>query len=63
MRYIGVREQDGRYRARISMYYKIICLGSYGTPEEAARVRDKYVVENNLNRELNFNERYIPKIR
>ena len=53
--YIGVREQEtGRFRARVSLYYKIICLGSYGTPEEAAKARDRFVTENKLNRELNF---------
>jgi len=55
MKYIGVREQEkGRYRARISQHYRIICLGSYENPEDAAKARDRFVIENKLNRKLNF---------
>ena len=53
--YIGVREQEkGRFRARVSLYHKIISIGSYGSPEEAAIARDRFVIENKLNRKLNF---------
>lgn len=41
---------EGRYRAKYNARY----LGVYSTPEEAARARDKYVIESGVNSRLNF---------
>jgi len=39
--FIGVYEQDGRYRAQITLNNKRINLGTYATAKEAAIARDK----------------------
>lgn len=40
--------------ARIRVNYKVVQLGSYKTPEQAAKAYDNFVVENNLEHTLNF---------
>jgi hypothetical protein len=39
--YRGVQKAGNNYRAHIAFNNKVICLGTYATPQEAARVRDK----------------------
>lgn len=45
--FIGVyyRKQNGRWMAKIGFNGKLLALGDYGTPEEAARARDAKAVE------------------
>lgn len=43
-----------KYAAGVKVNYKRINLGTFDTPEEAARVRDDYVIKNNLGLPLNF---------
>ena len=43
--YRGVQEVRGRYVARVNVGGVITQIGTYGTPEEAAVVRDLYVYE------------------
>ncbi len=43
--YRGVQEIRGRYVARVNVGGVITQIGTYGTPEEAAVVRDLYVYE------------------
>ena len=53
--YKGVKKQTrGGWSARVHVGGAEIHLGTYATPEEAARVRDNYIIEHGLNRPLNF---------
>jgi hypothetical protein len=51
--YIGVEVAKNKWVARIRVNKTGIYLGSYSTPEEAARVRDAYIIKNNLPHTLN----------
>ena len=53
--YRGVSIQDRKnpYRATIIVNYKKINLGSYATALEAAKAYDKYVIDNNLEHNIN----------
>lgn len=42
------------YKTSIKVQGKLIFLGRFNTPIEAAKAYDKYVIENNLERKLNF---------
>ena len=45
-KYVGVtKRENNKYRSRIEINKKSISLGSFNTAEEAARARDKYVIE------------------
>lgn len=52
--YIGVVMLKGRWNARVTYEGKHNYLGSYDTQEEAAKVRDQFVKNNNLPHKLNF---------
>lgn len=55
--YKGVHERyHGKWISRIMINYKRIILGSYNSPNEAALSYDKYVIENNLEHTLNFED-------
>jgi group I intron endonuclease len=57
-KYFGVRifknRDSVRWRASVNYGNASTYLGTYKTEEDAARVRDKYVIENNLDYPLNF---------
>ena len=54
MNYIGVRKRSGRYSAGIEYNTRWFSLGNYETAREAAIVRDEFVINYRLDRELNF---------
>ena len=53
--YIGVSAINGtnRYESYLSINYKKIHLGAFNTAIEAAKARDKYIIENGLEHTLN----------
>jgi hypothetical protein len=55
-RYVAVQKGYNRFSARVDNGKERIYLGSYLTAEEAAKVADNYIVQNNLDRKLNFPE-------
>lgn len=56
--FVGVYLLGGRFLANVSLNKKRIHLGFFESPEMAAVARDKYLIEHNSNRKLNF-----PKLR
>ncbi len=54
--YRGVSAHGKRWRAYVGINRKQIRLGIYSTPEEAAKVRDRYIVEHKLEHTLNNKE-------
>jgi hypothetical protein len=53
--YIGVKKtKQGHYQAQVCVDYKVIHIGTYDTPEDAALAYDLYVKEYNLRRQTNF---------
>jgi len=54
--FTGVAKADNRWRAQITVNYKIITLGRFDTPEEASAWRDAYIIANDLPHKLNFME-------
>ena len=52
--YIGVSEHGDRFRAKVYWLKKSISLGCFDCPVEAAKVRDSYIIENELPHTLNF---------
>ena len=54
-KYRGVinKNKHGKYRAMITHTGKVVYLGSFKTALEAAIVRDKYIIDNNLPHTLN----------
>ena len=51
--YRGVSPSGSGYRARITVNWKQIHIGTYQTPLEAAKAYDRYVLENSLEHTLN----------
>jgi hypothetical protein len=49
----GVNFNKGKWVARCGISYKRQYLGSYNTAEEAAKAFDTYVIQNNLNHNIN----------
>lgn len=52
--YRGVHPHGPGWKAQVKVKGKKHNLGTYPTPEEAAKVRDTFVLANKLNRHLNF---------
>lgn len=52
--FIGVTRNRNKWAAKVRFNGHITRLGSYTSEEEAAKVRDKYITENNLPHKLNF---------
>jgi len=54
--YLGVsfNKQKNKYRASIKVEGKFHLIGYYETAIEAAKAYDKYLLENNLDKQLNF---------
>ena len=52
--YRGVFLLRGKYQTSISINNKSIHLGTFSTAIEAAKARDKYIIDNNLPHTLNF---------
>lgn len=52
--YKGVNFHKTKWRARITVDYKEIHLGTFDTALEAALVYDSYISQNNLEHTLNF---------
>ena len=53
--YRGVYLSSGKkYQTSISVNNKIIHLGTFKTAFEAAKVRDEYIIKNNLEHTRNF---------
>ena len=46
--YIGVLKHKGKWRSYITVNKETINLGTYNTEPEAAKVRDNYIINNNL---------------
>ncbi len=44
-RYLGVYKRGPKWRARVHWESEDVSLGTYDTPEEAAKARDKFVIE------------------
>jgi hypothetical protein len=53
-----VKKENKKFVAIVQNGEKRIRLGLYSTAEEAAKVADNYIVQNNLDRKLNFPENY-----
>lgn len=51
--FIGVSYDKGRYRAYIHINNKKVNLGSFKIPIDAAKARDKYIIDNKLEHTLN----------
>lgn len=53
--YRGISKHNNcnSYYGRVKVYGKVICTGSAPTALEAAILRDKYIIDNNLSNELN----------
>ena len=57
--YSGVNKtKNGKYRCSLKINKKTITIGTFKDEIDAAKAYDKYIVENNINRELNFPEDY-----
>ena len=54
IQYYGVQKRGKRYIAKCKKDKIVIWIGTFDTAEEAARAYDKFVIENNLDRRLNF---------
>lgn len=52
--YIGIERSRNKWRARIAINKQTIEIGRYASKIEAAKARDKYIIDNKLNRTLNF---------
>lgn len=52
--YIGVSRKDGSYTASVCYKGVRIFFNGFETAEEAAKVRDRYIIENKLPHTLNF---------
>ena len=52
--YKGVNLHKETWRARITVDYKEIHLGTFSTPEEAAEAYDSYILQHKLEHTLNF---------
>lgn len=51
--YRGVAKNRKKYQAQVRVEEKIIYIGTYSTPLEAARAYDNYILENGLDRATN----------
>lgn len=51
--YIGVSASQGRWKVSVMYNGKRVFLGRFDTPLEAAIIRNKYIIENNLPHTLN----------
>jgi len=49
-------KRDKNYIAKITVNCKPIYLGAFKTAEEAAKAYDQYVIENKLNKQLNWSK-------
>lgn len=45
---VGQRTDNGKWRARIRLDYRLITLGCYATKKEAVEARNRFIIENNL---------------
>ena len=52
--YRGVSKVKNKYQSSIGINRKTIYLGLFNTAIEAAKVRDKYIIKNNLEHTRNF---------
>jgi hypothetical protein len=57
-RYVTVHKKNNKFEVRLRNGKQMIYLGAYITAEEAAKTADHYIVQNNLNKKLNFPEDY-----
>lgn len=53
-----VVKNHNKFRASLKYEEKRIHLGQYNTAEEAAKIADAYIVQNNMDKKLNFPEEY-----
>lgn len=53
-KYIGVTSNSNKYQARITINNIQIYIGSYKTELQAAKARDKYIIDNRLEHTRNF---------
>jgi len=53
---VNIQTDSGRYSATVKFKKKIFHLGTFDTALEAAKVRDKFVSDNNMPHTLNFKE-------
>jgi len=51
---VSLSENGKKYRASVTVDGKTIYIGLYETAIEAAKAYDEYIINNNLNRQLNF---------
>lgn len=47
-KYVGVKKDNNKWSATVCHKYKDNYIGSFDTPEEAAKARDRFIIENNF---------------